>query len=50
MKKLYRQPDIQVITLQPRDGVLVSASNEGYFVDPVDPGFTPLLLMDDFNF
>lgn len=50
MKKLYRQPDIQVITLQPRDGVLVSASNEGYIVNPIDPGFTPLLLIDDYGF
>lgn len=50
MKAYYQQPDVQVITLQARDGVLVSASNEGYIVNPIDPGFTPLLLIDDYGF
>lgn len=50
MKAIYKQPDVQVITLQPRDGVLVSASNEGFPVDPFNPGFVCLFFLEEEEF
>jgi len=39
MNKQYISPDAVALELYPADGVLNNASNEGYAVDPVDPGF-----------
>ena len=39
MNKKYICPDTVALELYPADGVLNNASNEGYPVDPVDPGF-----------
>lgn len=40
MKIPYQQPDTQALELTLRSGVLLGASNEGYQVDPFDPGFS----------
>lgn len=45
MKQTYPEPDVQVLLLSAENSVL-TASNEGFPVNPVDPGFTPPL----FNF
>lgn len=41
MKIPYQQPDTQALELSLGSGVLIGASNEGYKVDPYDPGFAP---------
>lgn len=41
MKQLYFKPETQVITLLPKDGLLLTGSNQGYTVDPFNPGFSP---------
>lgn len=43
MKQIYVEPDVQVLQLSAENSVL-TASNEGFPVNPVDPGFgTPPL-------
>ena len=43
MKQTYLEPDVQVLFLSMENRVL-TASNEGFPVNPVDPGFgTPPL-------
>lgn len=47
MKSVYFRPDSQEISLMPRDGMLVTGSNEGYEIaPPIDPGFTSALFSD----
>lgn len=41
MRITYQQPDVQVIDLSLRSGILIGGSNEGYSVDPYNPGFAP---------
>ena len=38
----YLHPELSVLELD-ASAPLLAASNEGYPVDPVDPGFSPLL-------
>lgn len=38
MKTLYLQPESCEVRLMPRDGLLLSGSNEGYSFNPFDPG------------
>lgn len=45
MKQTYLEPEVQVLLLSAENSVL-TASNEGFPVNPVDPGFAPPL----FNF
>ena len=40
MKQTYIEPEVQVLSLSLETGVL-TASNEGYPVNPVDPGVSP---------
>ena len=42
MKKKYFSPSSDSVEFYPADGVLNNASNEGYDVDPFNPGFTPM--------
>ena len=49
MKQTYLEPDVQVLTLSLESGVL-TASNEGLPVTPVDPGFGPSFNPFPFNF
>ena len=42
MKQTYLEPDVQVLQLSAENSVL-TASNEGFPVNPVDPGFAPPL-------
>lgn len=46
--KPYHPPSAEVVEYYPSDGVLNNASNEGYSVDPFNPGFSSLAL-DDFS-
>lgn len=39
-----------MVFLLPRDGVLISASNEGYTIDPFDPGLSSMPFEDGFSF
>ena len=41
MKLKYIQPETQAISLLPKDGILLSGSNQGYTIDSFDPGFAP---------
>jgi len=42
MKQMYLEPEVQVLFLSLENSVLF-ASNEGFPVNPVDPGFAPPL-------
>ena len=39
MKRDYSTPVAQAVSLAPRSSVLLNVSNEGYDVDPMNPGF-----------
>ena len=43
MKEPYLKPTVDVFCYA-TSGSILTASNEGYLVDPFDPGFTPLPL------
>jgi len=47
MKQTYIEPEVQVLSLSLETGVL-TASNEGYPVNPVNPGFSPFPSFSDF--
>jgi len=49
MKQVYIEPEVQVLFLSLENGVL-TASNEGFPVNPVDPGFAPAPFESLFEF
>ena len=49
MKIPYQQPETQALTLFTRSSVLLEGSNEGYQVDPFDPGFSPKPQIPNFS-
>lgn len=46
--KLYCSPRAEIVEYFPSDGVLNNASNQGYDVDPFNPGF-PSSVIDDLS-
>jgi len=41
MKSNYIKPDTLVISLLPREGLLITGSNQGYPVDTFESGLSP---------
>jgi hypothetical protein len=48
MKQTYLEPEVQVLFLSMENRVL-TASNEGFDVNPFDPGFSSPSLFPDFS-
>lgn len=46
MKKKYLQPESQEVRIMPRDGLLLTGSNEGFAFDPFDPGLNSTSIED----